>query len=184
MAGSRRSTDGAADAAESECRRRVDPVLIAPNFVVNTFALIDPSGAPIVRYNKSHLFPSVEANVQPGPGTLPVVDGEASGHSAAAQLDVGHRSCATAMANSPSFADPSPPFPLHPRHPQSGHSAAAQLDVGRHRPHDIRDGCSEGSRERAHTAALLLHWGLGRRLPVLPHPCCTVRAAATVDMND
>ncbi|CAI5993870.1 unnamed protein product [Closterium sp. NIES-65] len=48
--------------------------LIAPNFVVNTFALIDPSGAPILRYNKSHLFPSVEANVQPGPGTLPVVD--------------------------------------------------------------------------------------------------------------
>ncbi|CAI7901499.1 unnamed protein product [Closterium sp. NIES-54] len=48
--------------------------LIAPNLVTNTFALIDPSGAPILRYNKTHLFPSVEANVQPGPGSLPVVD--------------------------------------------------------------------------------------------------------------
>ncbi|CAI5533816.1 unnamed protein product [Closterium sp. Naga37s-1] len=48
--------------------------LIGPNFVINTFALIGPSGAPILRYNKSHLFPSVEANVQPGLGSLPVVD--------------------------------------------------------------------------------------------------------------
>ncbi|CAI5505168.1 unnamed protein product [Closterium sp. Naga37s-1] len=191
--------EGGNGGGQGECQHG----LIAPNLVTNTFALIDPSGAPILRYNKTHLFPSggqratrsrVSARGGHASGEAvytfkrfkgePTANGGTpvlthshfspiptvtiithrhpqSGHSAAAQLDVGRRSCATSHP-----ADPSSPFPLHP---QSGHSAAAQLDVGRHWPRDTPDGCSEGSRERAHTAALLLHWGLGVLGAVSPH---------------
>ncbi|CAI5505165.1 unnamed protein product [Closterium sp. Naga37s-1] len=48
--------------------------LISPAQFTNSFALIAPSGAPILRYNKSHPVPSVESNVLAGSGTLPVVD--------------------------------------------------------------------------------------------------------------
>ncbi|GJP68627.1 hypothetical protein CLOP_g25302 [Closterium sp. NIES-67] len=48
---------------------------ISPGRFTNSFALIAPAGgAPILRYNKSHPVPSVEDNVLPGRGTLPVVD--------------------------------------------------------------------------------------------------------------
>ncbi|CAI7759372.1 unnamed protein product [Closterium sp. NIES-53] len=40
----------------------------------NSFALIGPSGTPMLRYNKTQPVPSVEGNVLPGQGTLPVVD--------------------------------------------------------------------------------------------------------------
>ncbi|CAI5993850.1 unnamed protein product [Closterium sp. NIES-65] len=48
--------------------------LISPEQFTNSFALIGPTGAPMLRYNKSHPVPSVEGDVLPGDGTLPVVD--------------------------------------------------------------------------------------------------------------
>ncbi|CAI5533809.1 unnamed protein product [Closterium sp. Naga37s-1] len=48
--------------------------LISPTQFTNSFTLIAPSGTPILRYNKTHPVPSVEGNVLPGDGTLPVVD--------------------------------------------------------------------------------------------------------------
>ncbi|CAI5930754.1 unnamed protein product [Closterium sp. NIES-64] len=47
---------------------------ISPEQFTNSFALIGPTGAPMLRYNKSHPVPSVEGDVLPGDGTLPVVD--------------------------------------------------------------------------------------------------------------
>ncbi|CAI7807756.1 unnamed protein product [Closterium sp. NIES-53] len=48
--------------------------LISPSQFTNSFMLIGPSGTPMLRYNKTHPVPSVEGNVLPGEGTLPVVD--------------------------------------------------------------------------------------------------------------
>ncbi|CAI5998368.1 unnamed protein product [Closterium sp. NIES-64] len=63
-------------------------ITFVPEIFINTFVLIDPSGASILRYNKSHLFPSVEADVLPGSGSLPVVDTELGRMSVAICLDM------------------------------------------------------------------------------------------------
>ncbi|CAI5533814.1 unnamed protein product [Closterium sp. Naga37s-1] len=63
-------------------------ITFVPEIFINTFVLIDPSGAHILHYNKSHLFPSVEADVLPGSGSLPVVDTELGRMSVAVCLDM------------------------------------------------------------------------------------------------
>ncbi|CAI5505201.1 unnamed protein product, partial [Closterium sp. Naga37s-1] len=63
-------------------------ITFVPEIFINTFVLIDPSGAPILRYNKTHLFPSVEDDVLPGPGSLPVVDTELGRMSVAICFDM------------------------------------------------------------------------------------------------
>ncbi|CAI7823429.1 unnamed protein product [Closterium sp. NIES-54] len=63
-------------------------ITFVPEIFINTFVLIDPSGAPILHYNKSHLFPSVEDDVLPGSGYLPVVDTELGRMSVAICLDM------------------------------------------------------------------------------------------------
>ncbi|CAI5505167.1 unnamed protein product [Closterium sp. Naga37s-1] len=63
-------------------------ITFVPKIFINTFVLIDPSGAPILRYNKTHLFPSVEDDVLPGSGSLPVVDTELGRMSVAVCLDM------------------------------------------------------------------------------------------------
>ncbi|CAI5481848.1 unnamed protein product [Closterium sp. Yama58-4] len=75
------AASGAAAAADDATPSTLGPFigasymkLISPSQFTNSFTLISPSGTPILRYNKTHPVPSVESNVLPGSGTLPVVD--------------------------------------------------------------------------------------------------------------
>ncbi|CAI5993866.1 unnamed protein product [Closterium sp. NIES-65] len=124
-------------------------ITFVPETFINTFVLIDPSGASILRYNKSHLFPSVEADVLPGSGSLPVVDTELGRMSVAVCLDM--------------------QFPALIR--QAGRQGCVKPCLGRA---SFWDALNAPAPPAPCPSALPLHWPTHLPPPLLPHPPCII----------